>query len=1050
MDKIMRSFAALMLWAIASWSLIAQSASQDEIMRADKQFDLYAYNLAFRSYEQILHNDPNTPHVLARMADCKVQLNKPEEALPLYEKAMQQKNASPFIALRYGRALMMTGDYIGAKKWFNFFAESDPKTGKHFAEMCDYAMSLAAKAPLYQVRHEALNTEAADYGPAFVDNRLTYSSARTDIVRRSNAKNANDWSGSAFNQLFVTQRNPETGYLQKPNFLRSDLQNSYNEGPVTYSADGKMVFFCRNNYIDGSRQIAEKGINLSMYIAEVADVGSWINIRPFPYNGSDFSTGYPSLSPDGRLLFFASNRPGGFGGWDIYVSQWNGADWGFPQNLGPTLNTEGNEITPFFDGKSLFFSSDWHKGLGGMDIFRADLDQIQATAVYHLGPGINSPRDDYGFVYNDALNVGYFTSNRSGGRGNEDIWQAVRLRPNAAETTPRNAAAQAPQMYGLTPAAPPAQAPRGDFYVYVADSWMRPVAGAQVDCSECNGQKGLTNEEGRYYFQRQSPPVSCKLYIAKDGYEEVELDIKSFGSANIAATISPDKKQEFYGVVYDMETKQPLSGVVVEYSVGSKTIQTSTSPNGVYSLSLTPRNTYDVTYSDNGYAEKTVRLRPGMPGSGNQLDDVFMEKENARPAASRPATPSPAPAASTPAPVAYSTPTPNASEPTRSPAAAPVVERSQTPAGSGPVLLANRDPKPQTDAPKTVGYAIQLAATPDEITPSFLRKYEPLTKYGNLYAKKEGNLNKLRLGIFEQRSEASPVLAEVKKDARYKDAYLLSEKVADESLMIRRTPTNAPAEYSTPTGRSAAPTTDSGIRYAVQLGSFSPDNPISISHYAALNDLGNVYSKLENGLLRMRLGVWSKHEDAENAKKQAAARGFDALIVTEKAEDEVSKKFLISAADAKGPGAAPAASSPAAASPSPAQYSAPTNNAAASRSAKKGPEAAPAAQSKGAAPATPTAAETPGVSYEIRVCAMSDPRMFDSRKIKDAKGRIEKRDISNTTMSAVLLTGYATPEAAIEDTEYVRRSGFPDAYIMRVENGERKIYRFKSAIDSPN
>ncbi|MFN4080307.1 MAG: carboxypeptidase regulatory-like domain-containing protein [Saprospiraceae bacterium] len=1042
MEKIMRSFPILLLWVVASLSLVAQATSQDEIIRADKQFDLYAYNLAFRSYEQILRNDPNNPHILARMADCKVQLNKPAEALPLYERATQQKGASPLISFRYGRALMMTGDYAGAKKWFNIFAESDPRTGKHFAEMCDYAMSLAAKAPLYQVRNEALNTDAADYGPAFLGNRLTYSSARTDIVRRSNAKNTNDWSGSAFNQLFVTQRNPETGYLQKPSFLRSDLQNAYNEGPVAYSSDGNMVFFCRNNFIDGSRQIADKGINLSLYIAEVSEGGSWINIRPFAHNGSDYSTGYPSISPDGQLLFFASNRPGGSGGWDIYVSQWNGSDWGFPQNLGPTLNTEGNEITPFFDGTSLFFSSDWHKGMGGMDIFRADVEQLQATAVYHLGPGINSSRDDYGFVYNQALNVGYFTSNRPDGRGNEDIWQAVRPQAVAAQTTPRNVQADAPQMYGLTPGATPAQAPKGDFYVYVADSWMRPVAGAEVDCSECNGQKGVTDEDGRFYFQRQNRPLSCKIYIAKDGYEELDLDIKSFGSANIAATISQDKKQEFYGVVYDMETKRPLSGVVVEYTAGSKTIQTSTSPNGVYSLQLTPRNTYDLTYSDNGYAEKTVRIRPGMPGSGNQIDDVFMEKETARPAAAAPArAAAPPPSASQPspsAPVAYSASKPNAAEPARSPVAAPVVDaKPQSPAATSPVLLANRDPKPQTDAPKTVGYAIQLAATPDEITPSYLRKYEPLTKHGNLYAKKEGALNKLRLGIFEQRPEANRVLTEVKKDARYKDAYIVEEKEADESLMLRKAPAT-PAQYAAPTGARSALPPDNGIRYAVQLGSFSPENPISINNYAALNDLGNVYSKLENGMLKMRLGIWSKHADAENAQSQAVGRGFDAIIVTEKADDEVAKKFLISGARLNTPDAAPA--SPAAAAP--AQYSAP----AAARSAK-GPEAAPAAS---AVQSKTAAAPVSGVGYEIRVCAMSDPRMFDANKIKGAKGKIEKRDIPNTTMSAVLLTGYASPEAAIQDTEYVRRNGFPDAYIMRVENGERKIYRYRSPLDSPN
>ncbi len=254
---------------------------QDDLQRADKQFDLYAYNLALRTYEQVLQKDPNNARALSRTADCYFQLNRPEEALPWYERAAQQYNVEPVTFLNYGKALMQTGDYVGAKKWFRVYGENNPSAAQQYINMCDYAADVSKREAIYTVKNEPLNTEAADYCPTFLGSRVVYSSSRTDIARKNQPKTGSDWSGSAYNQLYVTQRSTESGMLQKPTFLRSDLQNTFNEGPVSFSADGKKVAFCRNNFIDGTRQIAEKGINMSLYVAEVVD-GNWLNIKAIP------------------------------------------------------------------------------------------------------------------------------------------------------------------------------------------------------------------------------------------------------------------------------------------------------------------------------------------------------------------------------------------------------------------------------------------------------------------------------------------------------------------------------------------------------------------------------------------------------------------------------------------------------------------------------------------------------------------------------------------------------------------------------------------------
>ena len=149
------------------------------------------------SVRAIVSNDPNNARALARIADCYVQTNRPEDALPYYERATNAPGMDPEVMLRYGKALMMTGDYITAKTWFQFYAEGNPSEGNHFANMCDYAISASNKDALYIPKLEPLNTEAADYSPAFLGDRVVYNSARTDIKRKTNAKSTTDWSGSS-------------------------------------------------------------------------------------------------------------------------------------------------------------------------------------------------------------------------------------------------------------------------------------------------------------------------------------------------------------------------------------------------------------------------------------------------------------------------------------------------------------------------------------------------------------------------------------------------------------------------------------------------------------------------------------------------------------------------------------------------------------------------------------------------------------------------------------------------------------------------------------
>jgi len=987
----------------ASW-LSAQNPSSEDLLRADKQFDLYAYNLALRTYEQVLQKDPKNAHAMARMGDCYFQLNRPEEALPHYDRAVRQPNVEPDVLLRYGKALMHTGDYVGAKKWFLEYAEGNQYVGQHFADMCNYAIQTSQKDALYVARNEPLNTEASDYCPSFLANRVVYNSARNDIARKMQSKSSSDWTGSAYNQLFVTQRNAEAGFLQKPTFLRSDLQNSYNEGPASFSGDGKQVAFCRNNFIDGTRQIAEKGLNMSLYTADIGENGSWTNIKPFPYNGSDFATGFPALSPDGNTLIFASNQDDGFGSWDLYVSNKTASGWSTPRNLGAPLNTQGNEVTPFYDGKNLFFSSDWHPGLGGLDIFRAELGSEAITNIYHLGPGINSSRDDYGMIYNADQNIGYITSNRSGGRGNEDIWQVTKKWPDPQPGTSVMAGSNnpAPQTYSTEKTAAPqtystqttptyvAGAPANFLYLLVTDEQSNPLPNTEVDFQDCAAGTGRTDANGKFFFEPLSRPIDCRVNLSRDGYQEASVSLYSFGKQNVIVAMSRDKRVEFIGKVMDARTKDPLYSVVVQFlAPGSdRLIQTSTDYDGRYSIFVEPGISYDFGYTKEGYVEATVKTRP-VSSSGNRIPDVLLDRPYSKSSYT-----------SSSGNGNYNTPTETA----------PV--EYYTASSVKPISLYTPVAQPEPSAPLT-GYSIQLAASPENLTEGKLRKYEDLSEHGNLYVKTEAGIQKVRLGIFSTKEEAQKKLKALHKNGAYKDAFVVEERGGDESLVVGAPANVRPAEYNTASSATAKGVTNN-IRYAVQLGSFVAEKAINISDYTGVASLGNVYTKIENSLTKVRLGVWADHADAEAAQNVAVERGFrDAIVVTEKADDASIKGFLL----------------PAIGAPAPSQYSntglkqskmAAQNN--------KGDVARPVQYST----ATQLKAPTP---YYIKIAALSNPDRFDATPLADVGGKIETRKAENG-MTIILLGGFTDLESATLVQNRVRNKGYEGTYVIKDDKGK--------------
>ena len=412
------SVTTLLILFFGSTSLSAQNALE----KADKLYDLHAYRKAANMYENIgIKTDESGIATAERLADCYWQLNNAGKAIQIYSQIDETDKASSYALLNFGNALMSLGQYEKAEMVFFKLKKTNPEVAAQMIASCRFALSADNVVSEFKISSVAgINTPASELSANIFQNQLIWASSRTDLRRKTgNGAVSTDWTGAQNHQLFIAEVDSVNNNLGVTQFYKSDFKNVFNESSVSFSADGRHVAFMRSNITDGRRISSNTGIEMSIYTADVDDNGNFLDVKPYPYNNG--ACGFPCLTADGQTLYFSSDRSGGFGGFDIYSARRMGSTWAEPRNLGNSINTVGDEITPFTTGKTFYFASNYHTGLGGFDIFRTT-DVL--GAVENMGVGINSSGDDFGFVLNPSNNTGYFVSNRAGGRGNEDIYLA--------------------------------------------------------------------------------------------------------------------------------------------------------------------------------------------------------------------------------------------------------------------------------------------------------------------------------------------------------------------------------------------------------------------------------------------------------------------------------------------------------------------------------------------------------------------------------------------------------------------------------------------------
>jgi len=390
------------------------------IKLADKSFDEYAFMEAIELYEYAYEKDTTDNYIVKRLAESNRNIGNTEEVERWLKKLIDRKVDVPDDIFNYSQALKSNGKYLQAETWLKEYSELRPEDGRVNIQVSilEYIQFLMRDSANYEIRNVSLNTVGSDLGPSFYKNQLVFSS--TSIGTRSGVKYK--WNELPYLDMYSTTINPD-GDLTLPIPFAPKLKTAYHDGPSSFDSKNDIIYFTRNNFSRGKvSKSRDDVVNLKIFLGKF-EGGEWKMTGSFRFNSDEYSTGHPSIDRNGTILYFASDMPGGYGKSDLYFSVLSNGQWSKPLNLGPKINTEGNEFFPFIsDDGVLYFASDGHGGLGGLDIFFSVPERGVFNSIENMGYQVNSSKDDFGMALDSTGVKGYFTSNRSGGKGSDDIY----------------------------------------------------------------------------------------------------------------------------------------------------------------------------------------------------------------------------------------------------------------------------------------------------------------------------------------------------------------------------------------------------------------------------------------------------------------------------------------------------------------------------------------------------------------------------------------------------------------------------------------------------
>lgn len=553
------SLAAIVL-ILASGTLTAQRKKVDA---ADRLYNNMEYYEALNAYKKALEglkgNKVLKAELTYKQALCYMRTNDPKKAEVWFQKAIKAKYQDPEAILNLADMMRINGKYDEALAEYEKYVKLKPDDarGTTGVESCKLAVNWKGNPTKHEVKNvQPLNSKYDDFSPIY--SRKNYNEIIFTSSREGTLGNGQDgWTGEAFSDLFEAKVD-KNGKWSTPTPFKEPLNSKYNDGSASLNAKYTTMFFTRCDYdknkIKGCQVYTtkKKGNN-------------WDEPILVPFAEDTFTVGHPWISDDEQTLYFASNMPGGLGGRDIWMASYEkkSRSWGKPVNLGPQVNTAGDELFPTLRNDStLYFSSNGHVGMGGLDMFEAKKSGNKWGGVANLKHPLNSSGDDFGIIFRGKQEKGFFSSTREGGKGGSDIYEF---------------------------SVPPVLFTLGGI-VYDFES-KQPVEGAKVSMVDQDGMtfEVTTDKMGAYYFDNTKFKedntyqinVTATNYLGDKGTETTKGE-----------TVSSDHTKDFF--IKPVRVERAIRLPEILYDLGSATLRPE-SKDSLAGLITTLRDNPNIT-----------------------------------------------------------------------------------------------------------------------------------------------------------------------------------------------------------------------------------------------------------------------------------------------------------------------------------------------------------------------------------------------------------------------------------------------------------------------
>lgn len=560
--------------------LLSYSFGQQAVKKADKHVARLQHKMAIPLYEYALEKD-TTVHILKSLGDCYFAINSYQEANTYYTLLSNIFPQEKRHFIEYGMVLKNLGEYTRAKVLFKRHLESniDSKRIKDILNLiksCERIEKLKENTNFNYVSKLSVNGKYNDFSPIMFENYLMFCSSR-----RSTASRTYQYDGESYINFYVAERKGDTIYNEP--LLFEELNGRFHEGPAVFSKRYQTMFLTRNNMTYKGRK-NEHTNRLKIYFSNLRDE-EFEEPKEFQHNSEDYSTGHPAINPKGNVFIFTSDRPGGKGKTDLYKCMLTKQGWSNPVNMGDKINTSGREMFPFiYNDTLLYFASDRHEGLGGLDIFQAVIKNGRVLKIENLQAPINSNKDDFGFFLEDLRSFkGYFSSNRDTVANSDDIYLVKRAFIN--------------------------------INCLVIDSLTYdaiPFSDVKVTAKSGIAKASYTNREGKAKLD-MAPEEDFILTFHKKGYKPKRLPFSTIGlskqlDTSIVVELVPGKEYMLDVVVINKKTKEVIPEAKVELEQSDYKEIIDTDEKGELSFSTENTSPVKLVTSKKGFfkSRKTI------------------------------------------------------------------------------------------------------------------------------------------------------------------------------------------------------------------------------------------------------------------------------------------------------------------------------------------------------------------------------------------------------------------------------------------------------------